>query len=56
MPGPGVYVWTSPHGYVFLRDHTGTVDVTPTRLRAVPACHTTDDDGDGPGGTGPPEH
>ncbi len=39
MPEPGVYVWTSPHGYVFLRDHSGTVDVTPTRLRAVPACH-----------------
>jgi hypothetical protein len=39
MPEPGVYVWTSPHGYVFLRDHTGTVDVTPPGLRAVPACH-----------------
>jgi len=39
MPEPGVYVWTSPHGHVFLRDHTGTVDVTPPGLRAVPACH-----------------
>jgi hypothetical protein len=54
MPEPGVYVWTSPHGYVFLRDHTGTVDVTPPGLRAVPACHTTDDS-DGPGGTDPPD-
>ena len=27
---PGTYLWTSPHGYQFLRDHTGTVDVTPT--------------------------
>jgi hypothetical protein len=26
---PGVYLWRSPHGYVFLRDHTGTLDVTP---------------------------
>ena len=48
MPEPGVYVWTSPHGYVFLRDHSGTVDVTPVGLRAVPACH--------PGtGTDPPD-
>jgi hypothetical protein len=21
---PGVFVWTSPHGYRYLRDHTGT--------------------------------
>ena len=53
MPEPAVYVWTSPHGYVFLRDHTGTVDVTPPGLRAVPACHP-DTTGDGPGGTDPP--
>jgi len=39
MPEPAVYVWTSPHGYVFLRDHSGTVDVTPPGLRPVPACH-----------------
>jgi hypothetical protein len=26
---PGVYLWRSPLGYQFLRDHTGTVDVTP---------------------------
>jgi hypothetical protein len=25
---PGTYLWTSPHGYTFLRDHTGTRDVT----------------------------
>ena len=49
MPEPAVYVWTSPHGYVFLRDHTGTIDVTPPRLRAVPACH-----GDADTGTDPP--
>ncbi|MEI2810216.1 MAG: HNH endonuclease signature motif containing protein [Nocardioides sp.] len=38
MPEPGVYVWTSPHGYVFLRDRAGTTDVTPPGLRPVPAC------------------
>ena len=27
---PGTYLWTSPHGYQFLRDHTGTRDLTPT--------------------------
>jgi hypothetical protein len=26
---PGVYLWRSPLGYQFLRDHTGTIDVTP---------------------------
>ncbi|MGA9749889.1 MAG: hypothetical protein WBQ50_20745, partial [Nocardioides sp.] len=24
----GSYLWTSPHGYQFLRDHDGTLDVT----------------------------
>ena len=27
---PGTYLWRSPLGYQFLRDHTGTLDVTPT--------------------------
>ena len=26
---PGAYLWRSPLGYQFLRDHTGTLDVTP---------------------------
>lgn len=26
---PGSYLWSSPHGYQFLRDHEGTRDVTP---------------------------
>ena len=32
---PGIYLWRSPLGYQFLRDHTGTLDVTPDpeRLR-----------------------
>jgi hypothetical protein len=25
---PGSYLWTSPHGFQFLRDHTGSQDVT----------------------------
>ena len=30
---PGTYLWTSPHGYQFLRDHTGTTDVSTDRRR-----------------------
>jgi hypothetical protein len=32
---PGVYLWTSPHGHQYLRDHEGTLDVTrdPNRHR-----------------------
>ena len=35
---PGVYLWRSPLGYQFLKDHTGTLDVTPDdqRRRARP--------------------
>ena len=28
---PGTYLWTSPHGLQFLRDHTGTQDVSRDR-------------------------
>ncbi|RNL78577.1 HNH endonuclease signature motif containing protein [Nocardioides marmorisolisilvae] len=27
--GPDAYLWRSPHGYVFLKDKTGTRDLTP---------------------------
>jgi hypothetical protein len=30
---PGRYLWTSPHGYQFLRDHRGTTDVSRDRPR-----------------------
>ena len=30
---PGVYLWRSPLGYQFLKDHTGTLDVTPNAER-----------------------
>jgi hypothetical protein len=30
---PGTFLWTSPHGYQFLRDATGTLDVSPDRPR-----------------------
>jgi 5-methylcytosine-specific restriction endonuclease McrA len=26
---PGTYLWSSPHGYQYLRDHTGTQDISP---------------------------
>jgi hypothetical protein len=26
---PGIFLWRSPHGYHYLRDHQGTQDVTP---------------------------
>ncbi len=28
---PGTFLWSSPHGYQFLRDHQGTLDVTCER-------------------------
>ena len=28
---PGAYLWSSPHGYQFLRDHRGTTDVSHDR-------------------------
>ncbi|MBF4768160.1 hypothetical protein ISU10_10305, partial [Nocardioides agariphilus] len=30
---PGSYLWTSPHGYHYLRDHTGTTDVSTDKQR-----------------------
>jgi hypothetical protein len=29
MIEPGSYLWRSPHGHTYLRDHTGTTDLTP---------------------------
>jgi hypothetical protein len=37
---PGSYLWTSPHGYQFLRDHHGTLDVSPDHRH--PPAWTTD--------------
>ncbi len=34
---PGTYLWPSPHGYQFLRDHEGTLDVTADRRPNRPA-------------------
>jgi hypothetical protein len=33
---PGTYLWSSPHGYQFLRDHRGTTDVTHDRATHPP--------------------
>ena len=30
---PGSYLWTTPHGFHYLRDHTGTLDVSRDRRR-----------------------
>jgi hypothetical protein len=36
MVEPGTYLWSSPHGYQFLRDHTGTRDLTPPPVDPPP--------------------
>ena len=33
---PGSYLWRSPHGYQYLRDHTGTLDVSRDRRSPAP--------------------
>ena len=33
---PGSYLWSSPHGYQYLRDHEGTLDVTADRRSSAP--------------------
>jgi hypothetical protein len=33
---PGSYLWSSPHGYQFLRDHTGTLDVSRDHRSPAP--------------------
>src|SRR6187200_3550403 len=33
---PGCYLWSSPHGYQFLRDHRGTTEVTRDRTTHPP--------------------
>ena len=38
MLEPGSFLWSSPHGYQFLRDHHGTLDVSRDRL-ALRAPH-----------------
>jgi hypothetical protein len=35
MLDPGTYLWSSPHGYKFLRDRAGTLDLTPDRPRPL---------------------
>ena len=40
MLEPGTYLWSSPHGYQFLRDHHGTLDVSHDPRR--PETHPPD--------------
>ena len=35
MLEPGSFLWSSPHGYQFLRDHHGTLDVSRDQPRAL---------------------
>jgi hypothetical protein len=32
MVEPGVFLWRSPHGHTWLRDPTGTTDLTPPEV------------------------
>ncbi len=41
---PGTYLWTSPHGYRYLADQTGTTDVTPTGHSPGSGCLVTSPD------------
>ena len=41
MLEPGSFLWSSPHGYQFLRDHHGTLDVS--RDRRPPEAHPPDE-------------
>ncbi len=50
---PGIYLWRSPLGYQFLRDHTGTLDVTPDSQRLRLARTFTGHFGDSGTGTDP---
>jgi hypothetical protein len=36
MLDPGSFLWSSPHGYQFLRDHRGTLDVSQDRESVAP--------------------
>jgi hypothetical protein len=36
MIQPGVYLWRSPHGHTWLRDATGTTDLTPEPVDPPP--------------------
>ena len=38
---PGPFLWSSPHGYQFLRDHQGTLDVTGDRRPPDPPTPPT---------------
>ena len=46
---PGTYLWTSPHGYQFLRNHHGTHDVSPDK-------HPSTGTSTGPTRSHPPDH
>jgi hypothetical protein len=48
---PGTYLWTSPHRYQYLRDHTGTLDVSRDHHRCRPPTDQTPPPGPPPAET-----
>jgi len=38
MVEPGTYLWRSPHGLAYQRNHTGTTPAHPSRQLATPPC------------------
>jgi hypothetical protein len=49
---PGSYIWTSPHRYQYLRDHTGTLDISGDKHHChppPPGAHQTPSDESPPG-------
>jgi hypothetical protein len=36
MLEPGVFLWRSPHGHTWLRDRSGTTDLTPPDVDPPP--------------------
>ncbi|HET7684196.1 MAG TPA: hypothetical protein VFK34_11085, partial [Marmoricola sp.] len=40
---PGTYEWTSPHGYRYIRDPSGTIDLTPPPVPGPSTSSRTSD-------------
>jgi len=53
---PGMYLWTSPHGYHHLVDHHGTTDVSRDRSRhGRRTPYSTNEPGDSTNDPAPPD-
>ncbi len=56
MIEPGAYLWRSPHGYEFMRNHLGTIETTPPESRRPRALCTDTPDPAADASPDPPEH